>query len=191
MGEFREAVTKLLAEACDGSADALNRLMAVLYDDLHARAVAFMQRERADHTLQPTALVHEAYLRLVDQDQARWKDRGHFLAIAATMMRRVLINHARDRAALKREGAIWKAPLLDDAASQEAPAVDLVALDEALQNLSAANERLGRIVEMRFFGGMSIEEIAAVLDVDPRTVKRGWRAARTILFDQLGGGAGK
>ncbi len=191
MEEFREAVTKLLAEACDGSAEALNRLMSVLYEELHARAVAFMQRERADHTLQATALVHEAYLRLVDQNQVRWKDREHFLAIAATMMRRVLINHARDRAALKREGAVRKEPLRDDAASQEASGVDLIALDEALRNLTAANERLGRIVEMRFFGGMSIEEIAAVLDVDPRTVKRGWRAARTILFDQLGGGDGK
>lgn len=184
----RDTVTKLLAVSREGDPHALNQLMSLLYEELHTRAVACMKRERAGHTLQPTALVHEAYLRLVDQDRVRWKDRQHFLAIAATMMRRILVNHARDRAAAKRGGGLERVTLDEGETPAGEHGVDLLALDEALEDLAASSERLSRIVELRFFGGMSTEEISGVLGVDPRTVKRGWRAAKAILFAKLGKG---
>ena len=178
-------VTRLLAEWSGGNANALEELFPFVYRELRSLAASAMRRERAGHTLQPTALVHEAYLRLVDQDQVRWKDRQHFLAIAATMMRRILVNHARDRAAAKRGGGLRKVPLEAAETPGGERAVDLVALDEALHDLARTDERLARIVEMRFFGGMSVDDIAGELGVDPRTVKRGWQAARTVLFDRL------
>jgi len=180
-------VTGLLARVAEGDRDAFDELVPVVYDELHARAAACMARERADHTLQPTALVHEAYLRLVDQNRAVWTDRTHFFAIAARSMRRVLVEHARAHNAAKRRGR-WCRIALDEGLLAGRTEIDPVEIEEALSKLQEYDERLARIVEMRFFGGLTIDEVAAALELSPRTVKDDWRVARTLLFDALGRG---
>jgi RNA polymerase sigma factor (TIGR02999 family) len=175
-------LTQLLAEWRSGHQEALTELMPLVYDELRRLASHYLRRERPDHTLQPTALVHEAYLRLIDQTSIRWQNRAHFFGIAANLMRQILINHAHSRRAAKRGGTAFKLTL-DEAAglSQTRENVDLVALDEALSRLAVLDPQQGRIVELRFFGGLTIEEAAEVLRISPATVKREWTTAKAWL----------
>ena len=159
--------------------------MPLVYDEMRRLARAFLARERGAHTFQPTALVNEAYLRLVDQTRVNWQNRAHFYGIASSMMRRVLVDHARAHAADKRGGAAIHLSLDDVQVPLEQRAADLVALDEALERLSQFDERKCRVVEMRFFGGLKEEEIAEVLGVTTRTVLRDWKTARLWLYREL------
>ncbi len=169
-----------------GDESARDRLLEALYGDLRRRAAAFLRRERSSHTLQPTALVHEAFLRLVDQSRASWQNRAQFLAVAARMMRRVLVDHARARGARKRDAGLRVS--LDDAPDLAGPGVtdvDLLALDGALRDLAALDERQATIVELRYFAGLSIDETAQALELSPATIKREWASARAYLFGQI------
>ncbi len=177
--------TQILIDLGNGDRSAANRLMPLVYDELHGLAGRFMRREPPGHTLQTTALVHEAYLRLIDQSRVDWKGRAHFFAVAAEMIRRVLIDHARQRRAAKRGGLAHRVTLTDSIGACEQEQVDLLALDEALNELSALNERHGKVVELRFFGGLSIDETAHILDVSPQTVRSDWRMARAWLREFL------
>jgi RNA polymerase sigma factor (TIGR02999 family) len=159
--------------------------MLLVYDDLRALAAKFMGRERLGHTLDPTALVHEAYLRLIDQTRMEWQGRTHFLALAATTLRRVLVNHALAQRAEKRGGDQRPVTLTEDLLPGSDRSLDLLALEEILQQLSASNPRRGRVVEMRFFGGLSVKETAEILGVSERTVKDDWRFARAWLLEEL------
>jgi RNA polymerase sigma factor (TIGR02999 family) len=183
--EPQHEVTRILHDWSGGDPAAPERLMPFVYDELRRLARAFLARERGAHTLQPTALVHEAYLRLVDQRSVSWQNRAHFYGIAASMMRRVLIDHARAHAAEKRGGAAIHLSLDDVHLSLEQRAVGLLDLDEALARLNEMDERKSKIVELRFFGGLSDEEIAEVLNVSTRTVLREWKKARLWLFREL------
>ena len=184
-----EEVTRLLRDWRRGDAAAGERLVRVLYRELHDMARRRLQGERRGITLQTTALVHEAYLRLVGQSRVEFRDRGHFLALAATMMRRVLVDHARARHAGKRGGGAQQITLTGVEAAGLDPAVELLDVDRALERLAAAYERPARVVELRFFGGLEFEEIAAVLEISDRTAKRDWAFARAWLARELGGGA--
>lgn len=181
----RHQVTQALVDWSKGDDDAPQRLMPLVYDELRGLARDYLRRERADHTLQATGLVHEAYLRLVDQTTATWQSRAHFFGVAARVMRRILVDHARSHRAEKR-GGNWEKMEFDEAVAPLAEkSVDLVALDEALQKLMRLDPRQSQIVELRFFGGMTVEEIAEVLDVSPRTVKREWRLAKAWLRREI------
>src|SRR5262245_29513159 len=180
-----EDVTGLLIAVRDGDKEAGDRLVQAVYDDLRRKAAAFLRRERAGHTLQPTALVHEAYLRLVDQDRVVWQNRAHFLGVAAQMMRRILVDHARGRKARKRGGTQTRVTLDDGVAPVSAHGLDVVALDEALAELSAPDAQQGRIVELRAFGGLTVEETAQVLGISTATVKRHWAFAQAWLRSRL------
>jgi RNA polymerase sigma factor (TIGR02999 family) len=180
-----EAVTQLLIEWSGGNREALDRLLPRVYDELHRLAVARLRGERPDHTLQPTALVHEAYLRLIDQRRADWRNRAQFFGVAAAMMRRILVNHARDRAALKRGGAVEKVTLSEAVEWAGAKDLDVLGLDDALGRLAALDPRKGQIVDLKFFAGLNTEEIAEVLQVSASTVERDWRFARAWLYDAL------
>jgi RNA polymerase sigma factor (TIGR02999 family) len=160
----------------------------VLYEELRRLARHFLAAERSDHTLQPTALVHEAYLRLVNQQMVDWRNRAHFLAMAATMMRRILINHAQAHKAAKREGSVEMVGLSEAFGLYTDPRIDLLHLNTTLERLSSIDEQQGRVVELRYFGGLSIEETAEVLGVSPATVKREWSTARLWLLQQMEGG---
>ncbi len=173
-----------------GHARAADRLVPHLYDELHKVAAAYLRRERRDHTLQPTALVNEVYLRLVEQEGMEWEDRAHFLGWAAKFMRQVLVDHAQKRRAQKRGGEAQRVPLENLLVGFEKRALDLVALEEALERLTAIDERKSRIVELRFFGGLTIPETAEVLEVSHATVEREWRFARAWLHEQIAGGDG-
>jgi RNA polymerase sigma factor (TIGR02999 family) len=179
-------VTALLAEWSHGDRSALDRLLPLVYAELRRMATRRLGAERAGHTLQPTALVHEAYLRLVGQRRVDWQDRAHFFGVAAQIMRRILVDHARRRGAGKR-GAGVQCVSLDDAhgvpASNEIP---ILALDHALERLQEIDPDLARVVELRAFGGLTIEEAAHVLEVSPSTAKREWRTARAWLTRELG-----
>lgn len=182
-----EETTRLLLRACQGDRGAVDALLPLVYDQLHEIAERKMRSERGDHTLQPTALVHEAFLRLVDQQRVQWQGRAHFCAVAANMMRRILVDHARRRASQKRGAGVGRVPL-DDAPglSGGQDPVDIVALDDLLDELARLNERHARVVELRFFTGLDVNETAHVLDVSPATVKNDWRAARAWLMAHLG-----
>jgi RNA polymerase sigma factor (TIGR02999 family) len=184
MGD-RHDITHLLVDYRGGDREALDQLFPMVYEELRRIAHNELRRERPGHTLATSGLVHEAYLRLVDQARASPGDRARFFAVAATVMRRVLIEYARRRHALKRGGG--KQPLsLDDAISADDRATEsLLALDDALTQLGALNERLRQVVECRFFGGLSEEETAAALEITPRTVRRDWVKARGWLYQQL------
>jgi RNA polymerase sigma factor (TIGR02999 family) len=184
-GELQDEVTQILHDWSGGDARAPERLMPFVYDELRRLARSFLARERDGHTLQPTALVNEAYLRLVDQTRVEWQNRAHFYGIASRMMRRVLIDHARAHATDKRGGGGVRLSLEDVQLPAEQRAASLVALDEALGRLAAMDERKCRVVEMRFFGGLSDEEIAEVLGVTTRTVLRDWKKARLWLYREL------
>lgn len=184
-------VTRLLVEWREGREDALERLMPVVYEQLRRLAGRQLRRERPDHTLQPTALISELYLLLVRQRAASWENRAHFFALAARLMRRVLVDHARSRDAGKRGGAATTVSLDEEAVAGAgaAPgqAVDVLAIDEALARLAALDADQARVVELRFFGGLTVEETALVLNRSPRTVKREWRMARAWLHGELHG----
>jgi len=181
-----EDVTKILADACEGDAAAAERLLPLVYEELRAIAASHLRQERVGHTLQPTALVHEAYMRLIDQNSVRWNGRSHFLAVAAMAMRRVLVNHARDRRRLKRGGPEMKRVPLDDAVGVlEERAGDLEALDAALTRLAAMDPQQARIVELRFFGGLTAPETAEAMGISERTVHREWSLARAWLRGEV------
>ncbi len=184
----RGDVTRLLQSWSDGDKGALGELVPLVYRELRSLAAAYIRRERRDHTLQPTALVHEAYLRLVDQTRVASPSRSQFFAIAANLMRQILVNHAKHRGAAKRGGGN-KAVLEEGSAAVQPREVDLIALDQALDKLARLDPRQGRVVELRFFGGLTEDEIAEVLGVSAITVKRDWRIARAELHRELGGGA--
>ncbi|HVF55616.1 MAG TPA: sigma-70 family RNA polymerase sigma factor [Pyrinomonadaceae bacterium] len=183
--ELQHEVTRILQDWSGGDQKAAARLMPLVYDELRRQARILLARERGGHTLQPTALVNEAYLRLVDQTRVNWQNRAHFYSIAASMMRRVLIDHARAHTAEKRGGSAIRLSLDDVQLPVEQRAASLVALDEALEKLAEFDERKCRVVEMRFFGGLADEEIARVLGVTTRTVLRDWKTARLLLYREL------
>jgi len=183
-------VTSMLVAWSRGDSSVADRLMAAVYDDLRRKAAGILRHESPGHTLQPTALVNEAYLRLVDQKRVAWQSRAHFLAVAARLMRRVLIDYARRRRASKRGGEAVRVTLDDLAPASLSSPLDLLVLDEALAELAALDARQARIVEMRAFGGLSVEETAEVLGVSPATVKRDWSFAQAWLERRLRGGGG-
>ena len=180
-------VTKLLRAWSAGDEAALGALIPLVEAELRRLARIYMARERLGHTLQTTALVNEAFVRLVDARQVGWQDRSHFLGIAARLMRRVLIDHARTRGVQKRGGGDHKVALDDGMAVAPAPDFNLLALDRALEALAAVDERKSRVIEMRFFGGMTVEETAEALHVSSDTVKRDWRLAKLWLLRELEG----
>jgi RNA polymerase sigma-70 factor, ECF subfamily len=182
------AVTELLRAWGDGDEGALEQLTPLVEAELRRLARGYMRRERAGHTLQTTALVNEAFLRLTDARGVRWQDRAHFFGISARLMRRVLVDHARSRGYRKRGGGAERVTLDEGLVPAPEPEVDVVALDRALESLAAVDPRKSRVVELRFFGGLSVEETAEVLGVSPDTVKRDWRLARLRLLRELEGG---
>lgn len=182
-------ITQLLLNAENGSASAVDRLFAALYDDLRRIAAERMRHEDPGMTLQATALVHEAYARMIDQTRARWQNRAHFLAVASQVMRRILVDHARSRGRQKRGGDWIRVPLAEQLATGGPMDEEtLLALDDALRRLEAAHPEQARVVEMRFFGGLTQEESASVLGVTDRTIRRHWDFARAWLFRDLGAG---
>ena len=184
-------VTRLLLDWRAGDQTALERLLPLVYEELHRMAARYMRGERKGHTLQTSALVNEAYLRLADYKQMQWQDRAHFFAVAAQAMRRILIDFARARQNLKRGGGAEHVTLDEALAVTPEGGTDLLALDEALERLAALNARQARVVELRYFGGLSEEEVASVLEVAPRTVRNDWSLARAWLYKELScGGAG-
>jgi RNA polymerase sigma factor (TIGR02999 family) len=180
-----EAVTQLLIRWSQGDRAALDQLTPLVYDELRRVARNYMRREPTDHTLQTTALVNEAYIRLIDQDRVHWQNRAHFFGIAAQLMRRILVDHARKRHNLKRGGDVRRIPLEEAFVVADEQAADLVALDDALQRLQWLDERKGRVVELRFFGGLNIEEAAEVLSVSPATIQREWAMAKAWLYREI------
>ena len=178
-------VTDLLDAWSHGDKEALDKLMPLVYDELRRLARQHMRRERAGHTLQTTALVNEAYMRLVDQRRAQWQNRAQFFGIAARLMRRILVDHARSRHRQKREGDAHKISLDEAATVSQAQSTDLLALHEALKKLETLNERMGRIVELRFFAGLSIEETAEVMKVSPGTVMKDWTFAKAFMHEAI------
>lgn len=178
-------VTDLLSTLRGGNRTAIDRLFPVIYDELHQMAHRILLRERSDHTLSTTALVHEAYFKLVDQRHVEWQDRAHFCAIAAQAMRRILVDYARRRNAKKRGGANHRISLDENMIAVDQQAGVLISLDDALNRLSSLNARLAQVVDLRFFGGLTEEEMAEVLSVSARTVRRDWVKARAWLYKEL------
>ena len=177
-------LTALLRDASEGDQNALDRLMPLVYGELRKIAASYLRQERKDHTLQPTALVHEAYLRLTHQKDVAWQNRAHFFGIAAQMMRRILVDHARKRQAAKRDASAWKVATAEvDGGADSAP--ELLALDRALEELEKIDPQQAKIVELRFFGGLSVEETAAVVGVSERTIKREWQTSRAWLRREI------
>ncbi|PYS59722.1 MAG: RNA polymerase subunit sigma-70 [Acidobacteria bacterium] len=185
MASDSDNVTRLLLEWGDGNQQALEALVPLIYKELRNLAHNFLYRERPGHTLQTTALVHEAYLKLIDQNDARWQNRAHFFAIAAQAMRRILIDSARKHAAVKRGGPQEELSLDEVADIALEPDSNLLKLDEALNELAKIDPRQSRIVELRYFGGLTIEETAEVISVSPATVKREWMMARAWLHQEI------
>src|SRR5688500_13059984 len=185
--ENSQNITRMLKDWSDGgNREALDRLLPFVYTELHRQASRYLRRERSDHTLQTTALIHEAYLKLIDQREVEWQNRAHFFAVAAQAMRRILVDYARTRKREKRGGDDVKLQL-DEAinVSGGEKSIDLVALDEALTRLSKFDERQARVVELRYFSGMTEEETAEVLGTSPATVRRDWNMAKAWLHSQL------
>jgi RNA polymerase sigma factor (TIGR02999 family) len=176
-----EEVTQLLLDWSKGNREALDKLVPLVYDELRRLASRYMAKERPGHTLQTTALVNEAYLRLVDQRNVRWQNRAHFFAIASQLMRRIVVDHARNHARAKRGGGAHKVSLDEAAMLSQELAADLIALDDALKELAAIDPRKSEVVELRFFGGLSVEETAEVLKISSVTVMRDWSMAKAWL----------
>jgi RNA polymerase sigma factor (TIGR02999 family) len=179
------SVTQWLLAWSDGHRDALDHLLPLVYRDLRRLAAGYMQREAAGHALQPTALVHEAYVRLVDQRQVQWRNRAHFFGVAAGMMRRILVDHARERLAEKRGGGLDRVTLIEDQIAAEPAGVDVMALHESLERLAALDPRQAQIIELRYFGGLTIDETAEVVGASAATVVREWTIAKAWLRADL------
>jgi RNA polymerase sigma factor (TIGR02999 family) len=186
-GSAQQQVTQLLCEWRNGDAGALEKLIPLVQPELQRLAHHYMSQERPGHTLQTTALLDDAYLRLADKTHPQWQNRVHFFAVAAQLMRRIMVDHARQRHALKRSGGAIRVTLDECAAVTQTRAAELLALDEALEKLAAFDQRKARVVEMRYFGGLKMEEIADVLKIHVNTVTRDWTAARAWLFAALSG----
>jgi RNA polymerase sigma factor (TIGR02999 family) len=178
-------INRLLAEWGQGNEEAREALIPAVYNELRRQARRHLRGERPDHTLESAALVNEAYLRLVRQDVPQWQNRAHFFGVAAQLMRHILVDHARNRLAAKRGAGVPRLALDPELAPVPKPGIDLVALDDALSKLAALDTQQGRLIELRFFGGLSIEEAAVVLGVSPATVKREWATARAWLRREL------
>jgi RNA polymerase sigma factor (TIGR02999 family) len=179
-------ITQMLLELTEGNQEVVNKILPHIYDELRRLAGGYLRRERSDHTLQPTALVHEAYMKLIDQNRVKWKNRAHFFGIAAQVMRRILLDHARKHQADKRGGEAEILPLEEEilVVSHDRSA-ELIALDDALEALAEIDPQKARVVELRYFGGLSIEETAEVTGVSVPTVNRQWRMAKAWLYSQL------
>jgi RNA polymerase sigma factor (TIGR02999 family) len=178
-------ITQLLVDWSKGDKLALDGLMPLVYDELHRIAGRYLRREREGHTLQTTALINEAYLRIVDQNRVNWQSRAHFFGVAAQMMRRILVDHARSHLYAKRGGGAQKLTLDEAIATPQERDLDLVALDDALTTLAQVDPQQSRIIELRFFGGLTIEETAEVIGISPATVKRDWNMAKAWLYGEL------
>ena len=185
MSSTSEQVSELLRAWSGGNSQAAQKLIPLVYDELRGLALRQLRGERSDHTLRPTALVHEAFLRLVDQRKGAWKNRVQFFALAAQAMRRVLVDHARARHAAKRAGRLERVTLDERAAVESSSELDVVAVNEALEELQARDPGKVRLVELRFFGGLSVDEAADVLGVSPSTLAREWRLVRAWLYRRL------
>jgi RNA polymerase sigma-70 factor, ECF subfamily len=180
-------ITQLLRAWSNGDQTALDRLVPLVYAELHRLARAYMRGEQAGHTLQSTALINEAWVRLIDWKNVEWQNRAHFFGVAAQMMRRILVDFARERGAIRHGGAAKQVALEEAVFVSESRGAEIIALDEALHALAEFDERKSKIVEMRFFGGLGVEETAAVLKLSSRTVKREWNLARAWLYRELKG----
>lgn len=179
-------ITQILEELRNGERSSLNELLPLVYDELRRLAKSYLSRERSNHTLQPTALVHEAYLRLIGQNKIEWQNRAHFFGVSARLMREILIEYARSKNRQKRGGEFKTQIALDEAVSfANQKEIDVVAVDEALSKLEELDERQARIVEMKFFGGLTVEEIGEVLSISPATVKREWSTAKLLLYKMM------
>lgn len=178
-------VTQLLIEWSNGDKEALDQMMPLVYSELRRIAASHLRRERTEHTLQPTALVHEAYIRLINQQRANWQNRAQFFGVAAQMMRRILINHANERVAAKRGGGALKISLSEAESQMEITDSSLLALDESLTRLAQLDPRKSRIIELKFFGGLKIEEIAEVMQLSHATIEREWTLARAWLHREM------
>ena len=187
MQEPPENITELLASYGRGNKESLDQLMPIVYDELRRQAARYLRREQAGHTLQTTALIHEAYVRLVDQRNMQWQNRAHFFGIAAQMMRRILVDHARSKKRVKRGGSEIRVSLDDVNVAARGQDLDVVALDEALDRLAQIDEQQSRVVELRFFSGLSVEETAEVMGISKSTVKRDWSMAKAWLHRELSG----
>jgi RNA polymerase sigma-70 factor (ECF subfamily) len=181
----KNEITQWLSECKGGDRDALEKLLPLVYNDLHRRAVLLFSQERAGHTLQPTALVNDAFLQLVNQRKTDWKNRAQFFALAARMMRRILVSHARSRQAVKRGGAETRITLAEELVAAPERNVNLLAVDEALNRLDEIDPEKSRMVELRFFSGLSVEETAEVMGVSPRTIDRQWQTAKAWLYREI------
>lgn len=188
MTQTKGDITALLRAAASGERRDLDALMVAIYDDMRQLAESHLRRERPDHTLQPTALVHEAFLKLIDQRSTDWKDRAHFFAIAARILRRIMVDHTRRKQAAKRGAGLQRVTFKDGDHFAVSERLDIEALDEALEELQRIDERQSQIVEMRFFGGLTLDEIAEALSVGRRTVDREWSVARAWLLFRLSDG---
>ena len=180
-----QGVTELLIKLSDGKRDAVDQLLPLIYDELKRIAASYLRRERSDHTLQPTALVNEAYMKMVDITQVSWQNKAHFIGVAANQMRRILVDHARQHNAQKRGGEFHILTLNEEIDKADEQSAELIALDDALTELAKMDPVKAKIVELRYFGGLTTEETAEVLDVSPITIKRHWKLTKAWLYGQL------
>jgi len=187
MTQGSQNITELLAGYGRGDKEALDQLMPIVYDELRRQAARYLRREQAHNTLQTTALIHEAYVRLVDQRNVQWQNRAHFFGIAAQLMRRILVDHARAKKRVKRGGSDVRVSLDDATVAVKGQDLDVVALDEALERLAQIDEQQSRVVELRFFSGLTVEETAEVMHISKATVKRDWSMAKAWLHRELSG----
>ncbi len=189
MTQGAQNITELLVGYGRGDKEALDQLMPVVYDELRRQAARYLRREQPGNTLQTTALIHEAYVRLVDQRNVQWQNRAHFFGIAAQLMRRILVDHARAKKRVKRGGSDVRVSLADATVAVKGQDLDVVALDEALERLAQIDEQQSRVVELRFFSGLTVEETAEVMGISKATVKRDWSMAKAWLHRELSGDA--
>lgn len=185
LGAPSSPVTQLLVRWRGGDRDAFDALIPLVYDELRRIAQRYLQAERPEHTLQSTALVNEAYMRMVAQDLPQWQNRAHFFSVAAQIMRQILVDHARNRRASKRGGNVCKLALDDASEQPQQRDLDIIALDDALKTLAELDQQQSRVVELKFFAGLSIEDTSEVLGISPSTVKRDWNTARVWLYREL------
>ena len=185
MADSSQNITELLVGYGRGDKEALDQLMPIVYEELRRQAARYLRREQPGHTLQTTALIHEAYVRLVDQHVVQWQNRAHFFGVAAQMMRRILVDHARTKKRVKRGGSDIRVSLADANVAVKGQDLDVVALDEALNRLAQIDEQQSRVVELRYFSGLTVEETAEVMGISKATVKRDWSVAKAWLYREL------